>query len=320
MNSPDIPTDPILFEYWCAEKLADQGWEVSLTPQTGDGGVDLVARSLNCTLAIQCKRMSRPAGVASVQQAVAGKVFLGLQKACVISTSGFTRSAISFSDEADVILVRADQIEKLAIYIAGDFATGYASSQTEFSGVSEIEEKYNRYGKTVDLIDVAFTTDGHAEIASACNRVLEQSPGSLSASCKRFLRSLDDGLGKGRLTPTDLAILLNAADVVFCEKVQLTEKNLTILSGSLGDHKIKQLKESNTKSIKYFECLSIEDLESLKTAYTGLLKHPELHFLLSTYSLISDPENPFELPGKFLEEIRDKAMHGQWATPAKATP
>ncbi|HEU5062548.1 MAG TPA: restriction endonuclease [Solirubrobacterales bacterium] len=108
-----VATDPALvfglssrqFEELMAELFWRQGFEVSLTPTTGDGGVDLYLiehTSLGQRLTVvECKKYARhrPVGVSAVRQLLAVVDIQRANAGLLVTTSHFTRGANSLSAE-----------------------------------------------------------------------------------------------------------------------------------------------------------------------------------------------------------------------------
>ncbi len=99
------------FEDYVAARLKRAGWQVSFTPGSGDYGVDLIARRDDRSVAVQCKRLGRPVGVAAVQQVVAGARHHDCTKSIVISNQEFTDAAkkLAFTHNCQLIGRRALQ-------------------------------------------------------------------------------------------------------------------------------------------------------------------------------------------------------------------
>lgn len=98
---------PREFEQVVAEILSDRGYEVTLTPQTRDGGVDIYAydcreRGFEILYAIECKRYAPNHVVGpEIVRAVYGvhTSLGGANKSIIITTSTFTSGAIQFAHE-----------------------------------------------------------------------------------------------------------------------------------------------------------------------------------------------------------------------------
>jgi len=104
------PDEGIDFEHWCATEIEKQGWTATVSRASGDQGVDIVASRESVTIAVQCKRYNNPIGNKAVQEAFSGLRHYNADKAVVIGTGGFTRSAVELSQTTDVILLDADMI------------------------------------------------------------------------------------------------------------------------------------------------------------------------------------------------------------------
>lgn len=106
----DMPSSGIDFEHWCADRIAEQGWAVTVSKASGDQGVDVLATKSDFTVAIQCKRYSSAVGNKAVQEVFAGMRHYRANAAMVIATSGFTKSAIELSENTGVIILDAENI------------------------------------------------------------------------------------------------------------------------------------------------------------------------------------------------------------------
>lgn len=93
------------FEEFTASKLRKNGfYSISLTPETSDYGVDIIALYDDEIFAIQCKKYSSKVGNYSVQEAYTGKNYYKATKAAVITNNYFTNNAIKLAEENDVYL------------------------------------------------------------------------------------------------------------------------------------------------------------------------------------------------------------------------
>jgi hypothetical protein len=93
------------FEVWCSERLRAFSIESYLTQPGADQGIDIIADLNTKRIGIQCKRHSRPVGNKAVQEASAGKQFYDLDAVCVISTCGYTKSALDLAKRTNVHLL-----------------------------------------------------------------------------------------------------------------------------------------------------------------------------------------------------------------------
>lgn len=108
---PGIP-----FEEFLAKVLRQHGYEVELTPASGDQGVDLVAVIFGQRVAIQAKGYSNMVGNESVQQVVAGKRFYNCTHAAVITNSSFTHAALALAESNDCLMIDYTVIPTLILH------------------------------------------------------------------------------------------------------------------------------------------------------------------------------------------------------------
>lgn len=100
------------FEIWCAQLLADNGFEnVRVTKGSGDQGVDILAEKDDVKFAIQCKLYSSPLGNRPVQEIFTGKAIYGCHVGVVMTNSTFTSGAIEAAAKTGVILWGMDRLE-----------------------------------------------------------------------------------------------------------------------------------------------------------------------------------------------------------------
>jgi restriction system protein len=92
------------FEYFCANLLKNNGFiNVTVTPGSGDHGVDILAEKDGISYAIQCKCYSSNINNAAVQQANAGKCIYKKDIAVVLTNQYFTNQA---KEEAKILGVK----------------------------------------------------------------------------------------------------------------------------------------------------------------------------------------------------------------------
>lgn len=106
----------IPFEEFLAEVLRQHGYDVELTPASGDQGVDLVAVIFGQRVAIQAKGYSNMVGNESVQQVVAGKRFYNCTHAAVITNSSFTHAALALAESNDCLMIDYTVIPTLILH------------------------------------------------------------------------------------------------------------------------------------------------------------------------------------------------------------
>lgn len=99
------------FEEWLAGVFRLQGFQVSTTPSTGDFGVDLVLIRDGRKIAVQAKRYKGDVGVAAIQEVSAGCAYYQCDEAWVVTTSGFTPSALRMGGKLKIQVKGRDQVE-----------------------------------------------------------------------------------------------------------------------------------------------------------------------------------------------------------------
>lgn len=102
------------FENFCAQLLINNNfYNVTLTPNSKDHGVDILAEKDKITYAIQCKCYTEKVGNFAVQEAYTGKNIYNRDIAVVLTNSFFTPQAIKEADILKVKLWDRDQLQKL---------------------------------------------------------------------------------------------------------------------------------------------------------------------------------------------------------------
>ena len=108
LNNSNVSFDDMdgrSFEKFCANLLIANGFvNVSITKDSGDQGVDIIAAQNGITYAVQCKRYNHKLTNKPIQEVVAGKNFYKCQKAVVMTNNYFTDGAIELAKANDVIL------------------------------------------------------------------------------------------------------------------------------------------------------------------------------------------------------------------------
>ena len=114
-NYTDVSSqkEGIDFEFKIKSNLEKVGYAISMTPTTGDQGVDIIATRNGKKYAIQCKSYTGQVGNAAVQEVIAGKIFYDCDHACVITNSNFTPSAYQLAAKAGVIMCANENFNPL---------------------------------------------------------------------------------------------------------------------------------------------------------------------------------------------------------------
>lgn len=102
------------FERFIAELLSSLGYtDSSVTKESGDYGIDVVAMKDGIKYAIQCKNYSQPVGNKAIQEAYSGKNFYDCHVAIVVTNNYFTANAINQAKMNKVILWDRDKLKEL---------------------------------------------------------------------------------------------------------------------------------------------------------------------------------------------------------------
>ena len=100
------------FEAFIADLLTRHGWQVELTPGSGDLGVDLIAEKAGERWAIQVKRQEAPVSRRAVSDAVAGRDHYGCTEAMVVTNATFTRGAEALAESTGCELIGRDDLAR----------------------------------------------------------------------------------------------------------------------------------------------------------------------------------------------------------------
>lgn len=73
------------FEQAIAEIFKNMGYQVTMTPTTGDQGIDIIAVRNGIRIGIQAKCYTGKVGNSAVQEVVAGKQYYNLNRCMVVT-------------------------------------------------------------------------------------------------------------------------------------------------------------------------------------------------------------------------------------------
>ncbi|TFZ40197.1 restriction endonuclease [Soehngenia longivitae] len=102
------------FEEFVAELFRQQGFDVALTPETRDGGCDIIATKniggLPFMLLIECKKHAKrnPVGVSLVRSLLGVQADRKANKAVLVTTSSFTKPARQFAERQQHLISLVD--------------------------------------------------------------------------------------------------------------------------------------------------------------------------------------------------------------------
>ena len=99
------------FEYFCADLLARNGFEnVSVTPGSGDQGIDIIAYRDDVKYGFQCKCYSSAIGNKAIQEVFAGKTYYQCHVGVVLTNNYFTNAAIDLAKHNGIVLWNRDKL------------------------------------------------------------------------------------------------------------------------------------------------------------------------------------------------------------------
>lgn len=93
------------FEQYCAQLLHEVGFsDITVTPASGDFGVDILGKYNNVLYAFQCKRYSSNVGVDAVYQISGGMKYYHANVGIVLTNQHYTEQAQQLASEIGVVL------------------------------------------------------------------------------------------------------------------------------------------------------------------------------------------------------------------------
>ncbi len=138
-QSLDGPT----FEEELGAFFQKQGYRVSRTGQSGDGGVDLILTEKDGeSIIVQCKAHKRPVGPAPVRDLYGTLIHRGNKEAWLVSSTGFSRAAREFATSKPIRLLSIREILQFADFPLDLAVEVLSPSDT----VSEMQKKDDRPG------------------------------------------------------------------------------------------------------------------------------------------------------------------------------
>lgn len=108
------------FESYCADLLRKNGFvNVSVTPGSGDQGVDVIAEKEGVRYAVQCKCYSSALGNTPVQEVCAGKSMYNCHVGVVMTNNYFTAGAKQLAEKNGILLWDRDKLQRMIDSAAG---------------------------------------------------------------------------------------------------------------------------------------------------------------------------------------------------------
>ncbi|MCZ8514352.1 restriction endonuclease [Paenibacillus filicis] len=107
--------DGIDFEKRLENLFVVLDYKVTVTPKSGDQGVDLILKKDSKKIAVQAKRYKGKVGNSAVQEILAGRTYYDCSEGWVVTTSYFTESAKNLASKVKIKLIDREELIKLLI-------------------------------------------------------------------------------------------------------------------------------------------------------------------------------------------------------------
>ncbi|NCE78318.1 restriction endonuclease [Turicibacter sp. TS3] len=108
-----IKMSPDRFELFVAEVYKRQGYDVSVTKKSGDGGKDIVMRKGGRTYFVECKKFSKDRVSRPTVQKLVGACYPSKAIPIFVTTSEFTKEAREEAYRSGVCLVDGDELIRM---------------------------------------------------------------------------------------------------------------------------------------------------------------------------------------------------------------
>lgn len=102
----------VSFERCLADLYKHFGYSATLTPKSGDGGIDIILEKDSKKTIVQCKQHSKPVGPAVVRELYGCLIDSKADLAILACTSGFTKGVYDFVNGKPIELIDVDLILK----------------------------------------------------------------------------------------------------------------------------------------------------------------------------------------------------------------
>jgi len=103
------------FEHYLSGLFKSHGYQVEMTPVTGDYGADLILHKDQLRIAVQAKCYSGSVGVSAVQEALSGMAYYRCHSAWVVTTGTYTNNAIELATQSKIRLLGQSELGKLIL-------------------------------------------------------------------------------------------------------------------------------------------------------------------------------------------------------------
>lgn len=114
LKDGEYDMDGYQYEKMCAQFLAENGFSnISVTPGSGDQGIDIIAYKEGKKYGVQCKYYTGSVGNKAIQEAYAGAAFYSCDVAMVITNATFSKPAGALASKLGVELI--DGVDAIAL-------------------------------------------------------------------------------------------------------------------------------------------------------------------------------------------------------------
>ncbi|WP_082220459.1 restriction endonuclease [Domibacillus robiginosus] len=93
------------FENYLGALFRAMGYEVEVTPASGDYGADLLMEKDEAFIVVQAKRYSKAVGISSIQEVFSAKMYYQADEAWVVTNNTFSKNAFELAKRSGVKLI-----------------------------------------------------------------------------------------------------------------------------------------------------------------------------------------------------------------------
>lgn len=129
------------FEDYLRVLFLEQGYQVQMTPTTGDYGADLILSKSGQRIAVQAKRYKKNVGLKAVQEVSTAKLHYKADECWVVTNSGYTEPAKNLAASNGVKLVDRVILMKWMLEMNKDAATSKVTAASKVKGEITTKEK-----------------------------------------------------------------------------------------------------------------------------------------------------------------------------------
>jgi len=138
------------FEEFLVDLYKLNGYQVTLTPESNDQGADLIVEANGIRTCVQAKRWSAKVGNKAVQEAYTAMSYYNCERSAVVTTSQFTKSAITLARSVSCELI--DRV-KLRAMIIGDHEAILEAVSSKLASAKVYHHSENSSDEVVIALD-----------------------------------------------------------------------------------------------------------------------------------------------------------------------